>query len=228
MQGCGTVGAAAHPPGFLQQAEPTDLLAEVPLVQRHPEHGLVDLLELRHGELLRQQAVGDVGVRQLAADPVQRRVEDPVVIPRQGLRTVRRRPPAPSLAGGERAVDQREVGDADRALVGHPVGGTEGRDLLDVAGVVQPHLAHHPSGGVVEVLGLTEHVARKPRGPRVVEERLHRQGAGLVAAGGGEAQHHHVDVDPDRHRRRTVTSAVPRSWPARRCRSGRPSRGRTP
>src|SRR5688572_11100678 len=66
-----------------EHAHRQDLLAEVPLVERAVEHGLVQPLKLREREARRQQLEADRLVADLAPQPAHRRVEHAGVVERE-------------------------------------------------------------------------------------------------------------------------------------------------
>ena len=67
-------------PGGAHQSRAENLLPEISPIEVETEENLVDLLELRHRELVRKQAVGDVGVGDLRPYALERDARNLVVV----------------------------------------------------------------------------------------------------------------------------------------------------
>ena len=93
VQPRGAVGdVLLHFVGLDQQIHGEHALAEVALVELALEHELVQVLELREREFLRQQLEADGLIAQLAAQPLERRLQDVRVIEREARHVVHAEP----------------------------------------------------------------------------------------------------------------------------------------
>lgn len=179
-----------------EETKSEHLLAEVPLVERGAEDDLVEVLQLREGELLGQQFEPDGLIPDLGSKPGVGGGKDARMVEgkwrggsyreplcRSGIRS------CPDQ--GVRQLDECEIGDADDPFPRVTVEVAEGEQLFEEDVLEAGFPGQFPSGGVIDRLVDPDEPARQ--GPSVSEGGLGTSDAEHLEVAFIEAEHHAVD-----------------------------------
>lgn len=133
-----------------------DFAAEVGGIDLLTEDGFVDGAEFGHGEFGLQEAEGEVGVVDFAAQPAEAVGDDFFVVEGEGNRDFVDVEPVDAAGAGSGAelmlapANEGEIGDGDAVLAGIAVGTAEGVELLEIVGLEAGLVEKLPAGGLGE------------------------------------------------------------------------------